>query len=380
LTNQNVASQLFKDHFGEPPSFVVRAPGRVNLIGEHTDYNLGYSLPMAIDLAIWIGLRPRTDRHVWVRSTHSLDPAHFSIDDIQPTDGWANYVHGMTWALRESGYQLQGWEGILASDLPIGSGLSSSAALEIGVVRAFWALSRWDWNDIAMAQVCNLNDHRWMGIKSGILDQLISAIGKQGRAFLIDFKYLTYAPAPLPKGTAVVVFDTKVNRWLAASAYNTRVEECRLAARHFGADSLREVSLKEFQARSDELDEVVRRRARHVITENDRTLSAADRLLAGDAQGFGDLMTASHTSLRDDFEVSCDELNLLVDLSLQDPDCYGARMTGAGFGGCAVALVESVHAEKFSQKVAGGYGARTGLKPDVYLCQPAQGAEVYAIS
>ena len=361
------------------PEFIVRAPGRVNLIGEHTDYNLGFSLPMAIDRAIWIALRPRRDRSVRLESKDFPEPAAFSLDEIPPVEGWANYVHGMAWALRESGLPLSGWEGILASDLPVASGLSSSAALEMAVARAFWSISRWDWDGVEMARVASRNDHEWMAIQSGMLDQIISAIGEEGKAFLVDFKDLSYNPVPLPEGLAIVVLDTRVKRGLVDSAYNARVSECRRAAQYFGVETLREVTLEEFLAHSDGMEELIRRRARHVITENARTLEAASRMSAGDAPGLGALLVASHASLRDDYDVSCDELNIMVDLSLETAGCYGARMTGAGFGGCAIALVESARAPSLTRFVASHYEIRTGIKPELYVCHAANGAEVFSV-
>jgi galactokinase len=209
-----------------------------------------------------------------------------------------------------------------------------------------------------------------------MLDQLISAIGEPGKAFLIDFVDLTYDPVPLPDRTSVVVLDTRVRRGLVDSAYNLRVAECRQAAEYFGVGSLREVSIEEFQSRSAGLSEPIRRRSRHVITENARTLAAAEAMRRGDAHALGDLMRASHASLRDDYEVSCAELDLMVDLSLGMPGCYGARMTGAGFGGCAIALVEAAKSPTLVRFVASRYERRTGIKPELYVCQAAGGAEV----
>jgi galactokinase len=367
-------TQTFFEKFGEPPTFIVRAPGRVNLIGEHTDYNLGYSLPMAIDRAIWIALRPRRDQQVRLYSSAFPEPASFSLDEIPRAAGWADYVHGMAWALKASGFPLSGWEGVLMSDIPVASGLSSSAALELAVGRAFWALTRWEWDGVEIAKVAKKHENEWMGLKSGILDQMISAIGVRGQAFLLDFKDLSYQAVPLPAGTAVVVMNTRVKRGLVDSAYNERVTQCQQAAAYFGVESLRDVSNELFFAKEKGLDDIVHRRARHIITENARTLQAVECMKEGDSEFFGVLMNTSHASLRDDYEVSCKELDLMVKLANQQPGCYGARMTGAGFGGCAIALADDSAAEALAQRVAELYEQETGISPEVYICQPEDGA------
>ncbi len=369
-------SAAFKSQFGAAPDVVVRAPGRVNLIGEHTDYNLGFALPMAIDRAVWIALRQREDRRVWLRSLDFNAPADFALDEFSHAAGWTDYVRGMTWALSESGYSLSGWEGVLASEVPVGSGLSSSAAVELAVAKAFWAVRPWTWDGVAMAKVARRHENEWMGVKSGIMDQMISAIGLAGKAFLIDFRKLSFKPVPLPEGTVVVVMDTKVKRGLVESAYNRRVAECREAAVYFMVESLREVSVDIFEELADGLDDVIMRRARHVVTENGRVLSSAEKMAEGDAPGVGALMLESHASLREDYEVSCRELDLMVALATAEPGCFGARMTGAGFGGCAIALVEEGAAQALCVRVAEGYERETKIKPELYVCRPANGAEV----
>jgi galactokinase len=366
----------YAERFGEEPRFLVRAPGRVNLIGEHTDYNLGFSLPMAIDRAIWIALRPRADRQVICHSIAYREPAVFSLDEIPHSAGWADYVHGMAWALQGMGLPLLGWEGVLASNIPVASGLSSSAALELAVARAFWALSPWAWDGVEMAMTAKKHENEWMGLQSGIMDQMISAIGERGKAFLIDFQDLSYEAVPLPEETTVVILNTNVARGLVDSAYNERVAQCQQAAIYFGVDNLREVTIQDFEAQEKDMEAVIRRRARHVITENARTLKAAAYMKVGDAVSLGKAMNASHNSLRDDYEVSCAELDLMVELSLQQPGCYGARMTGAGFGGCAIALVKTQAAEPLAQQVGEQYTKETALIPEVYLCQPEEGASL----
>ena len=366
----------FIHQYGNDPAFIVRAPGRVNLIGEHTDYNDGFVLPMAIDRALWIALRPRSDRCILLHSADFEEPADFSLDGIQHGTGWTEYVKGIAWVLQKEGYPVNGWEGILAGDVPIGAGLSSSAALQLALLKAFWAVSHWDWDGADMARLAQQADHEWVGIQSGIMDQMISAEGKAGSALLIDCRSLETRLVPLPEGLRFVVLDTATRRGLVDSVYNERVAQCQAAASHFSVPALRDVSIATFEAHSSQLDEITHRRARHVITENERTLQAAEAMQRGDAVTLGQLMDASHASLRDDYEVSSRELNVMVEIAREQPGCFGARMTGAGFGGCAVALVKAGNAPGFAKQVTEAYERKTGIKPDVYICQAANGAEI----
>lgn len=366
----------FTKCFNQPPTFIVRAPGRVNLIGEHTDYNDGFVLPMTIDRSMWVALRPRADRRVEVGSLNFQGQTEFSLDEITRGESWDAYVRGMAWMLQTEGYPLQGWEGILASDIPAGAGLSSSAALELSIARAFWAVSRWDWNPEKMALAARRTENEWLGVQSGIMDQMISANGKAGHALLIDCRDLTSRLLPLPEATAVVVLDTATRRGLVDSAYNERVTQCKIASDFFGAVALRDVSPEIFETRAGELDAIIRRRARHIITENVRTLQAAEAMQAGDAVKLGRLMKASHLSLRDDYEVSSKELNVMVQVANSQPGCLGARMTGAGFGGCAVALVKKSVVSAFADEVVVAYQAQTGFQPNAHICHPTNGAEL----
>jgi galactokinase len=379
MSLQHKVTQEFERRFDAPPAFVVRAPGRVNLIGEHTDYNDGFVLPMAIDRAIWIALRPRDDRQVRV---HSLDfgrSAEFSLDALKNIQaGWVEYLKGTAWALGEAGYQLLGWEGVVTGDVPLGAGLSSSAALELATARAFAAVAGLPWNAAQMAKLGQKAENAWVGMQCGIMDQMISAAGVDGHALLIDCRSLETQLVPLPSGTAVVVLDTTTRRGLVDSAYNERRARCEAAARFFGVPALRDVSVAQFEARAGELDDLTRRRARHVITENARTLQAAAAMQRGDATELGQLMNASHVSLRDDLEITNDELNAMVACARQETACYGARMTGGGFGGCAVALVHAGDALAFAGAIAACYAGVTGLAPNVYVCAATDGAEVVA--
>lgn len=369
--------QEFQSMFNVEPTHLVRAPGRVNLIGEHTDYNDGFVLPMAIDRAVWMALRPRGDRTVRVHSVEYHKCAEFDLGHFtNEKQKWAEHIKGVAWALQDAGHRLRGWEGVRHSDIPIGAGLSSSAALELATARAFAVVSNLTWDPIAMAKLGQRAENKWVGVNCGIMDQMISAAGKQGHALLIDCRTLASISVPLPADTAVVVLDTATRRGLVDSAYNERRAQCESAATSFGVPALRDVTVPIFEARQHELDDLTRRRARHVVTENARTQEAAHVMQQGDAIALGRLMNASHDSLRDDFEVSSDELNIMVDCARSAEGCYGARMTGAGFGGCAVALVRELDAERFATTVSKAYQARTNLEPHLYICHPSNGAEV----
>jgi galactokinase len=377
LRLETQVSSAFRDRFGSPPQALVRAPGRVNLIGEHTDYNDGFVLPMAIDRAIWVALRPRSDSRLRVDALDYGSAVEFELAEIRHTGaGWGEYVKGVAWALQRHGYVLRGWEGVMAGDVPIGAGLSSSAALEMATAQAFATVSGLVWEPETMARLGQLAENEWVGVNCGIMDQMISAAGEADHALLIDCRSLDVEAVPLPSGTAVVVLDTSTRRGLVDSAYNERRAQCEEAARFFRVAALRDVSLEQLEAQCHGLDEVTRRRAHHVITENARTLRAAEAMRRGDAVEFGLVMDAGHASLRDDFDISSDELNTMVACARQEEGCYGARMTGGGFGGCAVALVDSGTATTFAVKVTAAYHAATGIAPHSYICEASEGAKV----
>jgi len=389
-------SAPFAERLGQSPRWVVRAPGRVNLIGEHTDYNDGFVLPLAIDRAVWIALRPREDRIVSVYSIDYEQACEFSLDElvtpaIKPrpsvappsaTDGrgfvsgWIEYLKGTAWSLQEAGHRLRGWEGVLVGDVPRGAGLSSSAALEMAAARAMAAAGDLPWEPAEMAKLARRAENQWIGVNCGIMDQLISAAGRAGHALLIDCRSLQTEPVPLPPGTSVVVLDTSTRRGLVDSAYNERRRQCEEAARLLGVPALRDATIERLQRSAEKMNPVVLRRARHVIAENDRTLRAADAMRRGDAVELGRLMHQSHRSLRDDYEVSSDALNAMVECALARRSCFGARMTGAGFGGCAVALVRAEAADDFVRGTAAAYQHKTGHSPAVYVCQAADGVEM----
>jgi galactokinase len=290
--------------------------------------------------------------------------------------GWVEYVRGVAWALGGRGHALRGWDGVLGGDVPVGAGLSSSAALEMAAVRAFGAVNDLPWNPPDAAKLGQLVENRWIGVNSGIMDQLVIAAGRREHALLIDCRALTFELVPLPAAAAVVVLDTATRRGLVDSAYNERRSQCAAAARTFGVAALRDVSLEGFAAGAPRLEAVTRRRARHVVSENWRTLEAAAAMREGDLVTLGRLMDASHTSLKDDFEVTNDALDAIVEIAQETSGCLGARMTGAGFGGCAVALVSADRADGFIATVIRRYRGRTGRKPQAYVCRAAEGASI----
>jgi galactokinase len=367
----------FRQRFGGDAPLLVRAPGRVNLIGEHTDYNGGFVLPIAIDREVWIALAPRGDGHVAVHSLDYGDTTVFELSGLSHTgDGWPEYVKGVAWALQQAGRAPGGWQGVMGGNVPRGAGLSSSAAVELAALRAFAAVTPLPWDAKAMALLGQRVENGWIGVNSGIMDQLVVAAGIRDHALLIDCRSLEIEPAPLPPAAAVIVLDTSTRRGLVDSAYNERRSQCEEAARYFGVPALRDVDSAGFAGMAVGLDPVVRRRARHVVTENERTLEAAHAMRAGDVRRLGELMNASHESLRVDFEVTNAALDAIVGIAQAQPMCLGARMTGAGFGGCAVALVAAEGVEAFIEDVTVRYRDATGLVPRAYACRAADGASL----
>lgn len=367
----------FRDKWRSEPDLIVRAPGRVNLIGEHTDYNDGFVLPMAIERAVWIALQRRPDTTISIRSLDYHRTQTF--DASRPKrgkGGWIEYVKGTAWAMGEEGRPIAGWRGTLAGDVPIGAGLSSSAAVELATARAITAAADAPWEPEAMARLCQRAENGWVGVQSGIMDQMISATGREGHAILIDCRTLETRPVPLPDEVLVVILDTSTRRELAGSAYNERRAQCEAAADHFGVRALRDLTPEQFAAGVSGLEEVAARRGRHVVGENARTLAAADAMQSGDARRLGELMSESHRSLRDDFAVSSEELDRMVEIASAHPACLGARMTGAGFGGCAVAIVQRDAADDFAAVVAERYREATRLDPKVYVTRATEGASV----
>ncbi|MCS7056938.1 MAG: galactokinase [Thermoflexales bacterium] len=372
----------FAQTFGRQPAFVARAPGRVNLIGEHTDYNDGFVLPMAIDRDVTIVGAPRDDRVVRLRSANFDDEVGFSLDRIaKASDGaWSNYARGVADVLQQAGFDLRGFDGVIYGDVPIGSGLSSSAAIEMATLMAFAAAgSPLTLDGAQAARLAQRAENQFVGVNCGIMDQFISSLGKAGHALFIDCRSLAYELTPMPAGVTVLVVDTSAPRSLAASAYNERRAQCEQAARMLGAPALRDVSVEAFEQRRSELPDLIARRAAHVVYENQRVLDAVAALRANDVRTFGRLMNESHDSLRDLYEVSSKELDAVVEIARSINGVYGARMTGAGFGGCAIALVDDDQVGALTQAVAQEYPRRTGRQPKVYACVASDGASWRAL-
>lgn len=374
------AQAAFQAAFGQAATLLVQAPGRVNLIGEHTDYNDGLVLPCAIDYRTVIAARPREDRRVRVVAADYDDAIdEFDLDATiarltQPM--WANYVRGVIQQLVGRGLPMRGMELAITGDIPQGAGLSSSASLSVAVCRLFATLPGFEGlSPIDMALIAQASENDFVGTRCGNMDQISSACGVAGHALLIDCRSLEVQPVPIPEGSAIMIFNSRVARGLVDSEYNTRRRQCEDAARHFGLPALRDLDLATLQARGAELDPVTLRRARHVVTENERVRMAAAALAAGDLARMGELMAASHVSMRDDFEITVPLIDRLVDIVKGViGTAGGVRMTGGGFGGCVVALVPQALVGKVSAAVEGNYRGPQGEPATIYVCRAAAGA------
>jgi galactokinase len=380
----------FGEAFVRTPALLVRAPGRVNLLGEHVDYNDGAVLPAAIDRAVYIAAAPSGNELV---TLHALDLGYQATFDLSRLDGkldangrqlpgWAKYPAGVAWALKEGGLQVTGIQAAYTSDVPIGSGLSSSAAVEVGFGVLWEALGGWQIKRLKLAQICQKAENAYVGVSCGLMDQFASACGEEGQALYFDTRSLEWQPAPIPEGIALVIADSGVRRSLTHSGYNDRRAACEQAVealRQWMPDihSLRDVSITEFAAYGPYLPEIPRKRAEHIVREIARVESALRALQRSDHQALGALLYAGHTSLRNLYEVSTPELDTLVDLTRNLPGCIGARLTGAGFGGCTINLVEAQQAEAFIQGLKDGYQQATGRQAQVYLCHASQGASLF---
>ena len=376
--------QRFAEIFGAEPAAVVRAPGRVNLIGEHTDYNDGYVLPVAIDRSILVAASPRDDRQVIIHTLDFGESVTFSLDDIEhdQAQAWSNYQRGVAYFLEEQGFKLPGLNAVIVGDVPIGSGLSSSAAIEVSMAYTWQVLAGFELSRVQLALLCQRAENEFVGINCGIMDQFVSALGQRDHALLIDCRSLYHQPVPLPAGAAIIVADTMKRRGLVDSEYNARRRECeegvRILQRYLPqVQALRDVSTDQFVEYEGQLPENVRKRCRHIIYENERVLRSVAALQAGALAAFGQLMNESHASLRDDYEVSCAELDIMAEAAWKVGGVYGSRMTGAGFGGCTVSLVTEEVIEDFRGQVAADYEEATGIVPQIYVCRAEDGvAEV----
>ena len=381
MTTHAELSEVFQKSFSGRPR-ICRAPGRVNLIGEHTDHNEGFVMPAAIDFSTWVAIAPRNDRRVVVRSENFSETVELDLDE-PPERGrghWSDYPFGVALEMDRAGQRLDGANILVRGEVPIGSGLSSSAAIEVATGYALLDLAGAKIDRLELAKLCQRAENEFVGMRCGVMDQFISCFGKVGHALILDCRSFDYKQLALPADVKLVVCDTMVKHELASSEYNARRAECeegvRLLGRELsGISSLRDVTTDDLERFGGELSDIVRKRCRHVVTENARVVAAASALERKDLGTFGELMHQSHRSLRDDYEVSCEELDLLVRLSEKVDGVYGARMTGGGFGGCTVNLVQSNHVDAFKETVAKGYADALGHEPEIYVCSAAQGAE-----
>jgi galactokinase len=354
---------------------LFRAPGRVNLIGEHTDYNDGFVMPAAINFWTSVEAKRRSDRIVRLQSQAFPTPVEFTLDDPspQPCGQWWDYVRGVALQLEAAGHKLQGADLRIASTVPIGAGLSSSAALEVSTGFALARLAGHELPPLTLAKIAQAAENKFVGMHCGIMDQFTSTHGVEGHAILLDCRSLQYRPVPLPDAIRLVICNTMVKHELNGSQYNERRADCEEAARILGIASLRDATLAHLA--DQPLPARILMRAEHVISEIERTERAADALLCHNLSRFGELMYESHASLRDHYEVSCPELDLLVDLARRLPGVHGARMTGGGFGGCTINLVAAESVAAFTSTIRTAYHQSTGIEPDIYTCQAVQGVE-----
>lgn len=376
---KETTTTYFKKQFHTEPAVFFQAPGRVNLIGEHTDYNDGFVLPCAINYQTVIAARPRDDRQVtMVAVDFGGQTSVFDLgQEIQRDEAapWSNYVRGVFWVLQQQGHALKGADLVISGDVPQGAGLSSSASLEVTVGTALAALNGLEIDGKTIALAGQKAENDFVGMNCGIMDQFIAALGQEDHALLIDCRSLDYRPVSLPSGAAVIIANSNVKRGLVDSEYNTRRQQCEAAAAYFGVPALRDVTLAMFQAHGQDLEPLIARRARHVITEDARTEAAAEALAQGDLARMGQLMAASHVSMRDDFEITVPPIDALVEIiSAVIGDAGGVRMTGGGFGGCVVALAPQAMVPEIEAAVARHYPARSGLEATLYVCQAAAGA------
>jgi galactokinase len=379
----NLLTARFREMFGTDMR-IFRAPGRVNLIGEHTDYNDGFVMPAAIGFYTWIAAAKREDRILEAYSDHFEEKITFSLDALEgpPRKHWSDFIRGVAATFGGAGHKLSGANLVIQTEVPLGAGLSSSASLEVATALALTVPAGIAVPRLQLAKLCQAAENQYVGARCGIMDQFIASFGVSGSALMLDCRSLEYQLIPVPRDLRLVVCNSMVRHEHASGEYNRRRADCeagvKLLAQHLpGIRALRDVGIADLSKYKDALPETIYRRCRHVISENQRVLDAAKALQSGDPDGFGRLMFASHASLRDDYEVSCKELDLLVKLASSSPGIYGARMTGGGFGGCTVNLVRAEHAAAFEAQMARTYQQATGIAPDIYVCEPAQGAEAW---
>ena len=374
-------TNAFVHLYGAHPR-IYRAPGRVNLIGEHTDYNEGFVMPMAINFSTYVAITKRDDHLIKIHSDIFKDDASMDLTQAlaRGRKHWSDYAFGVALKLQEAGHVIPGANLLVHGEVPLGSGLSSSAALAVATGLGLLDIAHEKIDRLQLAKTCQKAENEFVGARTGLMDQFIACFGKAGHAVMLDCRSLESQALPIPDDVSVVVCNTLVKHELASSEYNARREQCeagvRILSRHLpDVNSLRDVRVADVEKFKDELGEIIFKRCRHVAGENDRVRAAANALTQRDLKTFGKLMYESHESLRDDYEVSCRELDVMVDLARAIDGVFGARMTGGGFGGCTVNMVDVSAAGKFARAIKADYAKATGRVPDVYFCAPADGAE-----
>ncbi len=363
------SDRTFRDLYQRDPAYHTRVPGRVNLIGEHTDYNGGFVLPTVIPQATDVALAEREDRVVRVFST-AIDepgPAAYELGREKRTGTWTDYVESITWVLRQAGHGLRGADIVIDSTVPLGSGLSSSASLEIALLRAWRDAARLEISDVPLARLGQRAENEFVGAPVGIMDQMACSLAENGVALFLDTRTLEFARVPLPKGVELVVVNSGVSHRNAAGDYSTRRRECEEAARALGVPQLRDVAVAGLDETISALPAALQRRVRHVVTEDQRVLDAIGAMRAGDVTRLGQLFYASHASMRDDYEVSIPEIDLLIEIARKDPNVHGARLTGGGFGGSIVALVAEGTGRDVGRNIKREYDSRSGLRATVLV-------------
>jgi galactokinase len=384
VISQSSFQLRYRDLYATDPA-IFCAPGRVNLIGEHTDYNDGFVMPAALEFSTWVGIAPRNDNALKVHSTSFNETVELGVDQLTgpPSHHWTDYIRGVAAVLQRAGHELRGANLLIESDVPLGSGLSSSAALEVSTALALTCISNIKVDDLELVKLCQRAEHEYAGTRCGIMDQFIARFGRADHALLLDCRSLQYDLLPIPADARIVVCNSNVRHALASGEYNLRRQDCEQGLMSLRSvvpaiAALRDVSCADLDKHKAFLSSQVYRRCRHVITEIERTRLAAKALREGELGRFGELMYESHRSLRDDFEVSCPELDVLVELTKECRGVYGSRMTGGGFGGCTVSLIAKENVEDFQRRLTEGYEKRIGKSATIYVCSAAEGARQIA--
>ena len=374
----------FQSRFGASPDYLLRSPGRVNLLGEHIDYNDGIVLPFAIDRATWLAFSANGNDQsnllaLDLGQSCSFTPASIQIkqDNLGSLlPEWVLYPAGVNWAAGNANLACVGMNAVYSSTIPAGSGLSSSASIEMAFTLAWQTLSDWGLSPMQSAFLGKEAENLYVGVHSGIMDQFACACGKANSVLVLDCRSLEWHTIPLPPGYTIIVANSMKPRKLSGGEYNKRKADCEEAVRLLGIKSLRDISLKEFYQLSHIMPERIRKRAKHVVEETDRVIRAIRLLEDGDLGEFGKLLNQGHASLRDLFEVSTPELNLMVELAQALPGCLGSRLTGAGFGGCTISIVTDNQTEGFIDQLRQGYQKATGIMPEVYICRVSDGVSI----